>query len=157
MTRRSPYFSWSPAVAPKTPPFLPMSSPRTTTRSSFAIATWSASLIAASSVISGIVSSFRKPARACASSSQRELPAGVLDRSARLDLVEDALALLDEVRRQRREDVVEQRLDRRRRRLLGLVDRLADVGGHLLGDRLLPRLRPDLLLLEERAEARDRV
>ena len=36
-TRRSPYFTHRPSVAPKTPPFLPTSSPMTMTRSSRSI------------------------------------------------------------------------------------------------------------------------
>src|SRR5262245_60785720 len=129
MTRISPYFSWRPAVAPKTPPFLPMSSPRTTTRSSFAMATCSASLSAWIIVISGIAnSSSRGRPRLGWGLLEGELAAAVLDRARAPDLVEDALALLGEVGGQRRVHVVEERLDRRGRRLLRRLDRRRDRG-----------------------------
>src|SRR5881397_1249085 len=46
ISRSSPNFSTSPIVAPKTPPFRPTSSPRTSTRASRAISSWWAWLIA---------------------------------------------------------------------------------------------------------------
>src|SRR5687768_3666717 len=138
ITRISPYLSWRPAVAPKTPPFLPMSSPRQTTESSRSIATWSASFSAWIIVISGIAS----PSRS-GGPSQGELPAGVLDRARPLDLVEDGRLLLGEVRGERGVDVGEERLDRRGRRLLGRLDGLADLLLDRLDDLLLPGLRPE--------------
>ena len=46
MTRKGPYFSCSPLVALKTPPYTPMSSPRRKTRGSRAISSSSAWVIA---------------------------------------------------------------------------------------------------------------
>src|SRR5712671_1651166 len=122
--RCSPNCSCRPIVAPNTPPFLPTSSPNTTTRSSFCISVRSASVIASSIVItfwpgrlspalvSVAVMEFSSARGALlAAALQREV-ADVGADAALLHQFAQLLPLLRELRRQVHVDIVEQRVGR---------------------------------------------
>src|SRR6516225_2064966 len=129
MTRSAPKRCCSPAVARKTPPLMPTSSPSTTTFGSSSMARASARLMASTSVISATFGS----------------PAGPLELLALAGIDRGKLGI----------EVVEHRLGRPRwRRQIALhcrLDALMAFGDQLL----LVRLAPCLLSNEIRPQARD--
>src|SRR5256886_4238500 len=127
ITRSAPKRCCSPAVARKTPPLMPTSSPSTSTLPSSSMARASARLIDSTSVTSGIG----------ASAELRSL-AGVASRQFGVEMIEHRL------RRARRGRQIA--LDRRLDRFLALGRKL-----------FLLRLAPQLLAHEIRAQARDRL
>src|SRR5262245_46181543 len=137
ITRCSPNSSCSPAVTRNTPPTLPTSSPSTTTRLSRRISTRSASLMACTMFICGIVFSPSVPVSLCA----RRAP----QRRALLDQMPGELGV----------DVVEKRVDARLRGLLGGGDRSTDLRIDLALDLLLLGIGEACGVLEVAARARD--
>src|SRR5689334_20749876 len=138
ITRSAPNSSCRPLVARNTPPNLPTSSPSTTTRGSSRIWVCSALRTASMMFIVGIGSS-------------------VMVRVLGPRLGQEVRALLGEVPRQRLVDVVEDRVDRRRRERIG--------AGERVGDRLVVALRrlgvervgPQPAGLQVAAQALDRI
>src|SRR5688572_9718213 len=152
--RESPNSAVSPSVARKTPPFLPTSSPKTSTLGSRRIAVFSASFTACSRVRVGIVRSLVGSARGA---SQRELAVAGGGVALAAREIESGLALLAQVLRNARVDVGEDRLERRPRSGLGDAHGLVQLRRHFRHELLLERGIPDPLLLEEAAETSDRI
>src|SRR5262245_29954905 len=150
------------SVARNTPPFLPTSSPKTSTLGSAFIAVRRPSLIAWRRVsvamfVLGAVQSSSEQFRAVQSSSERELAVAGVGVATAAAEVEELLALLAQVRGDRRVDVREDGLEPGRADMLGgahgrsnlLLDLLAQCGALLRVEQAGG--------LEELLEARDRV
>src|SRR5687767_4165734 len=136
ITRFSPNSSKRPCVTRKTPPTLPTSSPRITTRSSLRISCLSALLIACTRFISPI-------------------SVTVSLRGPRAGLT--FLLLLAEMPGLLLEDVAEHRLHRGRVLLLGDLDRRLELGVDFLADALVVGVGPRADHVEVLAGAQDRI
>src|SRR5213592_1017054 len=121
-TRSAPKRCCRPAVARNTPPLMPTSSPRTTTRSSFSMARASARLIASTSVMFDIA----------------------------LRLLGELRQLHRVLPRQPRVEVLEHLLGSRRRRFDVGLHHLLHVPGRFLRQRLLFGLRPGAFAVQPR-------
>src|SRR2546426_7050499 len=124
-TRSAPKRCCRPAVARNTPPLMPTSSPRTTTRSSSSMARASARLIASTSVMFDIA----------------------------LRLLGELRQLHRVLPRQPRVEVLEHLLGSRRRRLEVGLHHLLHVRSGFFRQRLLLRLRPGASGMEPAAQA----